>query len=444
MMTFQQVQRQFIAYLRDPEHEVLPEGLSEQGAGIYGDLLYNKFNDCLALCFPVTQSLLGEAAWQQLIKDFIAQHLCISPYYRQIPDEFIHYLQIEWTNTTQLPYLIELAHFEWTEMYLAISEAEISADFDTITVNKDCLNYRPLFAPVLQLLHYVYPVHRINLDYQTTEPPEQATHILAFRDTKEAVQFIELNSATARLVELLQHANYTMAEAIQQLARELQHPEPTLLFNFAVTVLNDLITQGAILGIRKTPEASTKQKQQFYSNCDYCPLHYLIKQRLSHLSLLLSIWFETNTAVFAPLSLRLLIAYEFLESGLEKLSGNNWFADLRFPFPFNMLSADMNWTLAMGLEIIAPIALILGFATRFFSFSLLILTLVAIIAVHLPTEWHSLAELWRGYAITDQGYGNYKLPLMYVLMLISLLFSGSGQLSVDAYLTKPAVKISDQ
>jgi len=62
------------------------------------------------------------------------------------------------------------------------------------------------------------------------------------------------------------------------------------------------------------------------------------------------------------------------------------------------------------------------------------LTVVAIAAVHWPAEWHGLAELWKGYAITDQGYGNYKLPLIYVLMLGSLVLSGSGQLSIDAWL----------
>ena len=168
-------------------------------------------------------------------------------------------------------------------------------------------------------------------------------------------------------------------------------------------------------------------------NCAVCPLHKatrgwveLIKQT--------SRWFETNTAGFAPLLLRLLIAYEFLEAGLEKVSGENWFADLAFPFPFNLLPPDLSWGLSMGLEIIAPIALILGFATRFFSFALMILTTVAIAAVHWPAEWHGLAQLWRGYAITDQGYGNYKLPLMYLFMLTSLLFSGSGRLSLDAWL----------
>jgi putative oxidoreductase len=168
-------------------------------------------------------------------------------------------------------------------------------------------------------------------------------------------------------------------------------------------------------------------------NCPVCPLHKAT-HGLLELIQQISRWFEHNAVGFAPLLLRLLVAYEFLEAGLEKVSGENWFADLAFPFPFNLLPPDINWELSMGLEIIAPIALILGLATRFFSFALIILTIVAIVAVHLPIEWHSLTELWKGYAITDKGYGNYKLPLMYLFMLTSLLLSGSGRLSLDAWL----------
>jgi putative oxidoreductase len=148
----------------------------------------------------------------------------------------------------------------------------------------------------------------------------------------------------------------------------------------------------------------------------------------------LSGWLDRHAKDLSPIFLRLLLAYEFGEAGLEKLRGDNWFADLTFPFPVNLLSADINWTLAAGLEIIAPIALILGFMTRFFSAALMILTLVAIAAVHWPAEWRTLAELWQGYAITDQGHGNFKLPLMYLLMLATLLFSGAGRLSIDARL----------
>lgn len=156
----------------------------------------------------------------------------------------------------------------------------------------------------------------------------------------------------------------------------------------------------------------------------------------------LSRWFDHKLHGLAPIFPRLLLAYEFGEAGLEKLHGENWFADLSFPFPFSLLSADLSWTLATGLEIIAPITLILGFMTRFFSAALMMLTVVAIAAVHWPTEWHNLAELWQGYAITDQGHGNYKLPLIYLFLLGSLLLSGSGRVGVDTWLKRRAASVS--
>lgn len=169
------------------------------------------------------------------------------------------------------------------------------------------------------------------------------------------------------------------------------------------------------------------------NTCTTCPIS-AFSERLCAMPDRLSRWFDHHLHGLAPIFPRLLLAYEFGEAGLEKLNGENWFADLSFPFPFSLLSVDWSWNLATGLEIIAPIALILGFMTRLFSVALMVLTVVAIAAVHCPAEWHSLAELWKGYAITDRGYGNYKLPLIYLFMLVSLVFSGSGRMGIDAWL----------
>jgi putative oxidoreductase len=139
---------------------------------------------------------------------------------------------------------------------------------------------------------------------------------------------------------------------------------------------------------------------------------------------------------YAPIFPRLILAYEFGEAGWEKWSGENWFTELAFPFPFNLLPAQASWDLSMGLELLAPVALLLGVATRLFSVALMVLTVVAIAAVHWPDGWHTLAELWQGYTIIDKGFGNYKLPLLYLLMLASLLLSGAGRLSVDAWLER--------
>ena len=140
--------------------------------------------------------------------------------------------------------------------------------------------------------------------------------------------------------------------------------------------------------------------------------------------------------------LRLILAWEFGEAGFEKLHGSNWFADISFPFPFSLLPPEFSWGIATYFEIIGAFALAFGIATRFFSLSLIILTIVAIAAVHWPEQWSSLSELLTGYRITDKagdGFGNYKLPLLFLVMLLPLLFNGAGKLSVD-YLIKKKIK----
>lgn len=143
----------------------------------------------------------------------------------------------------------------------------------------------------------------------------------------------------------------------------------------------------------------------------------------------------------APLGLRLLLAWEFMDAGLMKWRGDNWFAEIQhaFPLPFGLLSAQLNWTLATTTELVGATCLLLGLATRLAATSLLGVTLVATAAVHWPMRWTSLGELALGYAISDQGLGNFKLPLLFIAMLIPLIFNGAGRFSLDALLVRRSV-----
>jgi len=139
-----------------------------------------------------------------------------------------------------------------------------------------------------------------------------------------------------------------------------------------------------------------------------------------------------------PLALRLILAWEFWESGITKLSGSNWFADIPwsgwqkgFPFPFDQIPVSLNWFLATWSELIFATLLLFGLLTRFAAVSLVVVTVVATAAVHWPADWNGLAELWSGYAITSKGAGNFKLPLLFVVMLLPLVFNGGGKFSLD-------------
>jgi putative oxidoreductase len=138
------------------------------------------------------------------------------------------------------------------------------------------------------------------------------------------------------------------------------------------------------------------------------------------------------------LGLRLILGWEYFESGLEKFRGENWFAEIqaRFPFPFDAVPPDVSWQLATWFELVGGIALAIGLGTRFFGAALFVLTIVAIASVHWPAEWATLGELLQGYALTDRGQGNYKLPLIFMAMLLPLILSGPGRLSVDALIRR--------
>lgn len=122
----------------------------------------------------------------------------------------------------------------------------------------------------------------------------------------------------------------------------------------------------------------------------------------------------------APLALRLILAKEFWDAGVQKLNGANWFHEIhsQFPIPFNLVSPEISWNLVTLLEIAGPLALLLGLGTRFFAFALSILTLVAIATVHAG----------YGYSISE---GGWKLPLIYLAMLLPLILNGPGKLSFD-------------
>lgn len=142
--------------------------------------------------------------------------------------------------------------------------------------------------------------------------------------------------------------------------------------------------------------------------------------------------------VLPRLILRLIMGWEFFEAGREKLNGQNWFADIQssFPYPFSVVPANFSWTIATWFELIGGVALWIGLGTRFFAFSLLVLTFVATAAVHWPDMWSMWSDLLKGYSISDKGHGNFKLPLLFVVMLLPLIFNGPGKLSLDHLVAK--------
>lgn len=240
---FQRYQLAFTAHIRDPKAHPRPAGVEARRMKIYNELLYNNIKSFLLACFPVLRQVLGARKWAKLVRVFFATHRSRTPYFRQIPDEFIQFLQNEWTPPEGYPpFTLALAHYEWIELVLSVSSRSADRAF---AESGDLLEGVPLLNPVLANLRYDWPVQRI-APRRRVQPAE--TWLLVFRDAKDAVQFSEINAFTARLLTLLEAGVLSGRAALQTIASESRHPDPALVIEAGGALLDDLRTRGAILG----------------------------------------------------------------------------------------------------------------------------------------------------------------------------------------------------
>jgi hypothetical protein len=247
---FKKHQFDFTAHIRDPEKNRMPAGIEDRRMQIYRDLLYNNVEGFIASGFPVIREIYDDQSWHRMVRDFFANHQCRSPYFLEISEEFIDYLQNERVPQAEDPAgLIELAHYEWVELALNVSEAIVC--MDGINANGDLLLQRPVFSPLAWPLVYQYPVQTMGRDSLPAAVPEQPTYLVVYRNRNDQVRFLEINTVTARLISLLQeNESRTGLDAIQQIAGEMNHPNPDVVKQGGLTALQELQQLGIILGTR--------------------------------------------------------------------------------------------------------------------------------------------------------------------------------------------------
>jgi hypothetical protein len=244
---------------------------------IYRELFFNNVEGFLSNTFPVSKQVLGEEAWQRLARDFFARHRCHSPLFLEIPREFLTHLEAmekrgsvsifpsrgpEATDKAEekidtdpffsdlfvsLPFLRELAHYEWVELALSVSEAsDPPCDPDA-----DLLDTRPVPAGTAWPFAYRFPVHRIGPDFQPLEPPSEPTYLLVYRDGDDEVGFLELNAVSARLFALLQEDGTASGrELLEKVAAELNHPAPDVVVDGGLGILREWHAKGIVSGGR--------------------------------------------------------------------------------------------------------------------------------------------------------------------------------------------------
>jgi putative oxidoreductase len=144
---------------------------------------------------------------------------------------------------------------------------------------------------------------------------------------------------------------------------------------------------------------------------------------------------KPSVADWAPIPLRLIVGYGFMEHGFAKLSrGPEAFAailhTMGVPAPHLMA-----W-LTILTELIGGFAVLLGAFLPLVALPMAAVLIVAMLTVHLPYGFSSikLLSVMSGHA--QFGPPGYELDLIYLACLAALVLGGSGRIAIDHYLWK--------
>lgn len=247
MADFRQVQQTFTQHMRDPIANPAPEGIEDRRMAIYRRLLFGNISGFMENSFPVLYKILGDEQWEKLIRDYFIHHKAHTPYFPKMPQEFVQYIQTERDTENDYPFIAELAHYEWMGMALKFDSREIS--LENINQQGEFENGIPMANPVMNLLSYQYPVQTISPKFIPESTPEQATYLVVFRDVSDVVGYMELNPVSARLLDLIiNNEERSGLQLLQQIAEELQHPNPDVVIQGGQQTLEQMRQKGILLG----------------------------------------------------------------------------------------------------------------------------------------------------------------------------------------------------
>ncbi|WP_051176483.1 DNA-binding domain-containing protein [Luteimonas mephitis] len=244
------------AWIREPATHAPPPGIEQRRLDVYRELFFNNVSGLLGGNFPVLRRIHGDAAWQALVHAFYRDHGSRTPLFTELPREFLRFLESR-DEDLAMPWLRELAHYEWVELALQISEATRD-DIPHDPLDKPgadpaqaLLAGRPLPSPLAWPLAYAWPVHRIGPDHRPLERPAEPTLLLLRRESDGRVSFHTLGALTFRLLQRLDQApGLSGREQLLALAAEAGAGDAGTFLHDGAAMLAQLHREGTILGTR--------------------------------------------------------------------------------------------------------------------------------------------------------------------------------------------------
>lgn len=174
-MKLEQLQDDFIAAIFNIDRETAIDYIqgdenldAGQRLGIYRGSVHGILTQSLGLTFPVCKALLGEEFFDKMCDRFIDQYPPTTAFFSEYGDKLSQFLS-EFKPVETIPYIEDVANFEWSRHTLWQKQARETFDFSTIETLDEEQQAKIIFqlSPTLHLIQSKYRIDLIWFAHQS-------------------------------------------------------------------------------------------------------------------------------------------------------------------------------------------------------------------------------------------------------------------------------------
>jgi hypothetical protein len=210
----------------------------------YRRMVRARFSHLLEQGLEYFRVAIGAERFAALVDQFLAEGPPTSPYLRDVPAEFLRFLEkIGEPATWPTPFALELARFECIELELAhVQEQAPARGLVPLEMHRVAV-----LSSALRLLDLEYPVHRFDPGQPELMPSPLA--IAVYRDpSSHDVTTLELNPLAARILRGIERHEGALVDVVKNAAGEASAVIDAAFVDALSALLADLVERGVLLG----------------------------------------------------------------------------------------------------------------------------------------------------------------------------------------------------
>jgi hypothetical protein len=221
------------------------EGADPSRWRAYRRMVRARFYQVIDHAFERTIAVIGLERFHGIVDRFLAQDPPRSVYLRDVPGEFLRFVESSGRSTALPPFGLDLMRFEWAELDVAYTYEEVRPD-DVVQLDMERV---AAISPAHRLLALDYPVHRIESDGAGAPAEPEPVRLCVYRDlSSHEIETLVLTPVAASILEQIAAGRQSLSDVVKSAAAAHRATIDVAFVEALSTLLADLTERGVLLG----------------------------------------------------------------------------------------------------------------------------------------------------------------------------------------------------